>query len=90
VYQVELVWNREFNFVPWGSPIASLKDAIAEAEALESSGDGERVKKTRITDMDGNVVWAYGKRVRKTAFEFPEAFSASPRFPVGALKIEEE
>lgn len=64
-YRVELVWNREFDFVPYGPQHTDLKQAIAYAKALEASGDGERVKKTRIVDDNGKVVWQYGKLVEE-------------------------
>ena len=60
-YQVELVWNREFNFVPKGQLYPDLNQAIKYAKALENMGDGACVKKTRIIDTAGNVVWAYGR-----------------------------
>jgi hypothetical protein len=64
MYQVELVWNREFDFVPHGSPVEDLDVAIKKAKEFENMGDGERVKKTRIVDSDGVVVWAYGKKIK--------------------------
>ena len=63
-YQVELVWNREFDFVKNGLRFTDLQSAISHARSLENMGDGARVKKTRIVDLDGNVVWQYGKRVQ--------------------------
>jgi hypothetical protein len=66
VYQVELVWNREFHFVPFGPTHSNLKYAIASAKEIENSGDGERVKKTRIVNGEGTVVWAYGTRYFRT------------------------
>lgn len=63
-FQVELVWNREFDFVPHGKPTESLQEAINYAEAMESMGDGDRVKKTRVVDENGKVVWAYGQKVK--------------------------
>lgn len=59
-YQVELVWNREFDFVPYGAEQTHLRNAISFARAMEESGDGERVKKTRIVNADGVVVWEHG------------------------------
>jgi len=59
-YQVELVWNREFDFVPHGDPKSSLEDAVGYSRDLEAMGNGERVKKTRIVDEAGKVVWQYG------------------------------
>lgn len=64
MYQVELVWNREFDWVPFGKPKKTLKEAGAYAEALKGMGDGARVKKTRVVDENGTVVWAYGKPVK--------------------------
>lgn len=63
-FQVELVWNREFHFVPYGQPHNDIDKAIAAANDIQYSGDGARVKKTRITDEGGNVVWAYGRMVK--------------------------
>lgn len=60
-YQVELIWNREFHFVPYGPLHTDLKSAIKYAEALKDMGDGERVKETRIVDDDNRIVWAYGQ-----------------------------
>ena len=64
MFQVELVWNREFHFVPNGGLHKDITSAITHAKALENMGDGERVKETRVIDEDGNVVWQYGKRVK--------------------------
>lgn len=65
MYQVELVWNREFDFVPYGEPHDDLDVAIKSAKSIENSGDGARVKKTQIVDDEGDIVWAYGKKLRK-------------------------
>lgn len=62
-YQVELVWNREFDFIQYGRPHEDLDQAIACARAIQDGGDGERVKKTRIVDEDGEVVWAHGRLI---------------------------
>jgi len=51
LYQVELVWNREFHFVPYGEPLADRKQAEELARRMEYSGDGARVKKTRIVEV---------------------------------------
>jgi hypothetical protein len=61
MYYVELVWNREFDWVTWKS-FYSIKEAITEAKMMENSGDGASVKKTRVC-LDGKVVWQYGKLV---------------------------
>jgi hypothetical protein len=60
-YQVELVWNREFDFVPFGAGHDSVESAARKAEEVQNMGDGASVKKTRVVDEDGKVVWAYGK-----------------------------
>ena len=65
-YQLELVWNREFDFVCHGSLFDDLPSAIRFAKEMENSGDGARVKKTRIVDSNGVVVWAYGKKTKMT------------------------
>ena len=64
-FQVELVWNREFHFVPYGDPRLDIDSAIKYAKSLENMGDGEVVKKTRIIDENGEVVWQYGRRVKQ-------------------------
>jgi len=66
-YQVQLVWNREFDWVDWSQPTHVLDTAIRIAKGAEEMGDGARVKKTRIVDQDGNVVWAYGKLTQSHA-----------------------
>ena len=81
-YQVELMWNREFNFVPFGDPHKTLKSAIKYARDTENMGDGERVKKTRIVDgTDGSVVWEYGKKVDKSVLRRARLFRRMYRLP---------
>jgi hypothetical protein len=63
MFQVEQIWNREFHFISYGEPHPTLDQAIEAAESIENSGDGGRVKKTRVLNEQGDVVWAYGKRV---------------------------
>lgn len=65
MFQVELVWNREFRFVPYGESREDLDSAIKYARSMENSGDGMRVKKTRVVDENGRVVWAHGKMIRE-------------------------
>ena len=62
-YQVQLVWNREFDWVNYGTAQPTLAEAIKLARAIQDSGDGARVKKTQVTE-NGTVVWAYGKLVK--------------------------
>ena len=66
-YTVELVWNREFHFVRYGTGHGELKSAIKSAESIENSGDGARVKKTRILDEDGKIVWQHGRIIGKAS-----------------------
>jgi hypothetical protein len=61
MYQLELIWNREFDFVRHGSASNDLDAVIKRARDMEESGDGMRVKKTRIVDQYGTTVWQYGK-----------------------------
>lgn len=56
MYTVELVWNREFNWVHWTSK-DSLDGAKKAAISIRDSGDGARVKKVRVLDENGNTVW---------------------------------
>ena len=63
-YYLELVWNREFDFVRHGSAHDSVDAAVIAARRLENMGDGAAVKKTRIVNSEGDVVWAYGEMVR--------------------------
>lgn len=64
MYYVELVWNREFDFVSYGGSHTTIEEAIKFVQDIENSGDGARVKKSRIINDDTEiVVWAYGKRV---------------------------
>lgn len=58
MYQVELIWNREFHFVNYGSTHKTKEDAIAFAKTIRDSGDGARVKKVRIFSEETNeIVW---------------------------------
>lgn len=63
-YQVEFVWNRQFDFVPHGTPFLDLDNAIRHAQSAENMGDGASVKKTRVVDENGTAVWQYGKKVK--------------------------
>lgn len=63
MFNVELVWNREFDFVPYGPDYTKLDEAIIFAEEMEKSGGGERVKKTRVINECGKVVWTNGKKL---------------------------
>jgi hypothetical protein len=67
MYHVELVWNREFNWVRHGDSFDNLDSAIAFAKSMENSGDGARVKKTCVKDEEGKFVWMYGKLATKSS-----------------------
>lgn len=56
-YRVELVWNREFNWVSWGKPHNTLEEAKEDAISIRDSGDGARVKKVRVLDDDDTIIW---------------------------------
>lgn len=52
MYQIELVWNREFHFVPFGEPKDTIKEAKKYASSLLNMGNGERVKKCQIVNCE--------------------------------------
>jgi len=58
VYQVQVVWNREFHWAPYGDPCEDADVAEHLARRLADSGDGARVKKWRVVDVynEDNVV----------------------------------
>jgi hypothetical protein len=56
MYQIELVWNREFNFVPYGELLADLAEARSRARALLHMGDGACVKEVRIRNTDTDQI----------------------------------
>jgi hypothetical protein len=46
-YQIEVKWNREFHFVPYGIPFATIRQArMFESELKRLDG----VKSTRLLD----------------------------------------
>lgn len=56
--QIELVWNREFNWCPYGNLQSDLETAKKLAIDIRDSGDGARVKKVRVINIDsGKVEW---------------------------------
>ena len=61
MYSVELVWNREFHFVPYGGQFQTLGQAVGYAKALLDMGDGACVKKSRVLNDLGEVVWVNGQ-----------------------------
>ena len=57
-YRVELVWNREFNWVTFGKLHIDLQSAKNAAISIRDSGDGARVKKVRVIDnKTDKVIW---------------------------------
>lgn len=57
-YRIEVVWNREFVWSPYGGSKDTLKEATITANALLDSGDGMRVKKARVINNETDkVVW---------------------------------
>lgn len=57
MYQVEIVWNREFSFIPFGKEYETIEEAKKFAKIMLNSGDGARVKKAQILDLDtGEIV----------------------------------
>lgn len=66
MYRVEVIWNREHNYAPYGLPYSNeeLEHAVRLAEAVRDSGDGARVKSARVVDNEGKVHWQDGKYVQ--------------------------
>lgn len=56
-FQIEVVWNREFAWTSYGPLHTQLGKAIKLLKLLEDSGDGERVKKSRIVTSTGTIVY---------------------------------
>lgn len=56
MYQLQIVWNREFHFVNFGDLSESLERTIEVGDSLLDSGDGARVKKFRVVNELGEVV----------------------------------
>lgn len=58
MYRIELIWNREFHWVSYGKSSKTLKEANESAISIRDSGDGARVKKVRIIEIESDkVVW---------------------------------
>ena len=65
-FQIELVWNREFHWSKFGDPKATLEEAKQSGESITNSGDGARVKKYRVINLDtGMEVWDGYKEVER-------------------------
>ncbi len=57
MYQIELVWNREFHFVPFGDLKDDLESAKKYAKSLLNMGDGASVKKCQIVNAaNGEII----------------------------------
>lgn len=56
MFNLEVVWNREFNFVRFGKSYSSIDEAKAAGENITNSGDGARVKKYRVVNTDSDDV----------------------------------
>jgi hypothetical protein len=58
-YQIEVVWNREFNYSKLGTiRKGMLDDIINYTQVFMCAGDGARVKKARIIDTETDeIVW---------------------------------
>lgn len=58
IYQIMLIWNREFHWVDYAKPYEDLSLAILSAKSIRDSGDGARVKNVKIIDNTSDkVVW---------------------------------
>lgn len=57
LFTIELIWNREFHYSPYGRLYTNKQDAINAAISIRDSGDGARVKKCRVLNEQGEVVW---------------------------------
>lgn len=51
-YRIEIVWNREFDFVPFGPFFDTCEKAREYGEYLLNMGDGASVKKYRIIEEE--------------------------------------
>lgn len=65
-YRIEIVWNREQDWCLYGPRVAQLDDCLTIVDDLLSQGDGARVKKARVVNDHGQVVWAAGRLVNET------------------------
>lgn len=56
--QVQVVWNRDFNWSNWGALHSKLESAKSSAISIRDSGDGGRVKKVRVVDTTTDrILW---------------------------------
>ncbi len=52
MYQVQIIWNRGFHWVSFGKPFTILDDAKNYATELINMGDGARVKKAQVINLE--------------------------------------
>ncbi len=52
MYQVEIVWNEEFYFIPFGDPIDDKETALRRAGLISNLGARANVKKTRVINTE--------------------------------------
>ncbi len=74
-YQIQVVWNREFEFSKYSYPVQEFNKAKKIAEDLLNSGDGARVKKYRIINSESNVVFPLAAIPRES--QYPELYTCS-------------
>jgi hypothetical protein len=56
MYQVQVVWNREFDYRNVKSPQETIEQALFIAKTYKNLSDGEAVKKAQIIDEQGNII----------------------------------
>jgi hypothetical protein len=59
MYQIQLVWNREFDWRNWGEVSDDKESLLKQAKELLYMGDGACVKKVRVINTDS------GEEVKK-------------------------
>jgi hypothetical protein len=72
LYQLQVVWNREFDYVNYSTPDPDIKVVKAKGEVMLNSGDEAAVKKYRILNSKGDVVYPVYTKTKsegKTAYK---------------------
>ena len=64
LYQIQVVWNREFIFSNYSTPEQEFDKAKIKAKDIINSGDGARVKKYRIINSIGNIVYPLSAKIK--------------------------
>lgn len=79
LYQIQVIWNREFDFVNYSIPEQEFDKAKAKVEAIINSGDGASVKKYRILNSERNVVYPLSAipTEKKSNLEYPKLYTCS-------------